>query len=52
MLEYLSQMDKTRVKKMFLVHGEAEQQVEFKKTLEANGFKNVFIPKRGDVFEL
>ena len=52
MLEYLSQMDKARVKKMFLVHGEAEQQTEFKKTLEANGFKNVFIPKRGDVFEL
>lgn len=52
MLEYLSQMDKTRVKKMFLVHGEAEQQIEFKKTLEANGFNNVFIPKRGDVFEL
>lgn len=52
MLEYLSQMDKSKVKKMFLVHGEAEQQLQFKKTLEENGFKNVYIPKRGDVFEL
>lgn len=51
MLEYLSRMDKQRIKKMFLVHGEPAQQIQFKKTLEENGFKNIYIPKRGDVFE-
>ncbi len=51
-LEYLKQFDKGRIKKLFLVHGESPQQENLKMILDANGFKNIEIPARGDVFEL
>jgi metallo-beta-lactamase family protein len=50
LLTYLNKFDKKKLKKLFLVHGEQEQQGIFEKKLRENGFKNIFIPKRGDVF--
>lgn len=40
------------LKKIFLVHGELDQQEPLKKALEANGKEDVSIPKIGDSFEL
>ncbi len=50
LLRYINKFDKKKLKKLFLVHGEAEQQGIFEQKLRENGFKNIFIPKRGDVF--
>ncbi len=47
LLEYSSRFDKQKMKKIFLVHGETEQQQAYKLKLEETGFKNVFIPSRG-----
>lgn len=51
-LDYLKQFDKNRIKKLFLVHGESPQQENLKMILDANGFKNIEIPARGNEFEL
>lgn len=52
LLTYLNKFDKSKLKKLFLVHGEPEQQTIFEQKLRENGFKNIFIPKRGDVFTI
>jgi metallo-beta-lactamase family protein len=44
MLAFLSCQTASRVKKVFLVHGEYETQVAFKLKLEKAGFENVHIP--------
>jgi metallo-beta-lactamase family protein len=44
MLAFLSCQTASRVKKVFLVHGEYETQVAFKLKLEKAGFQNVHIP--------
>jgi metallo-beta-lactamase family protein len=49
---YLNKFDKKKLKKLFLVHGEPEQQGILMEKLQANGFKNISIPKRGDVFKI
>lgn len=46
-LDYIKQFDKERLKKIFLVHGEAPQQENLKIILNSNGFKNIVIPERG-----
>ncbi len=50
LFNYCNFMDKDRIQKLFLVHGEFEQQEIFKKRLSGNGFKNVIIPEKGDSF--
>lgn len=40
------------VKKIFLIHGEAEVMEDFKKTLEWSGHQNVMIPEWGQTFDL
>jgi metallo-beta-lactamase family protein len=44
MIRYISCQDKKKLKKIFLVHGEEETQMNFRETLHKNGFKNVEIP--------
>lgn len=50
LLEYCNNFDKSRLQKIFLVHGEFDQQVKFMGRLNEAGFKNVYIPERGDAF--
>jgi metallo-beta-lactamase family protein len=45
MLHFLSCQDKRKVKKIFLVHGEYETQVDWRETLLRNGFNHVEIPE-------
>jgi metallo-beta-lactamase family protein len=52
MIGLLKCQDPHKVKKLFLVHGEIETQTEFKKKLEAEGFKNILIPAQGEGVEL
>ncbi len=52
MVQFLQCQDIARVQKTFLVHGEYETQLSYKKTLENTGFKQVEIPGPGEVFEL
>lgn len=51
MLEYIGNQ-KNSAKKVFLVHGEYDTQLEFKKYLNANGFDQVEIPDAGQEFEV
>jgi len=50
--KYLDQFDKSRMRKIFLVHGEEEQQEQFKIKLESIGFNDVEIPSKGEVYSL
>jgi len=52
MLDYFEQYDKERIQKVFLVHGDYESQLAFSEKLKANGFENIEIPERGNVFEI
>ena len=52
MLQYISCQKKSKLKKIFVVHGEAETQVHFKETLQKEGYKDVYIPTRLDAVEL
>ncbi|MCC6549304.1 MAG: MBL fold metallo-hydrolase [Ignavibacteriaceae bacterium] len=52
LLEYCNGLDKTRLKKVFLVHGDYDQQVKMSDRLKQNGFQSVEIPGRGQEFIL
>lgn len=53
MIDYLSNLDSSRMKGVFLVHGDLDQQEKFKVRLNNElHFKNVFTPAKGDTFEL
>ena len=49
LVEYTSAFDKSKMKQIFLVHGEIDQQEIYKAHLESIGFKNIAIHKRGYV---
>ncbi|MDR0789464.1 MAG: MBL fold metallo-hydrolase [Bacteroidales bacterium] len=48
MLKWLSCQDKSKVKKIFLVHGEEKTQVKFAQTLKDNGYNDIIIPQKAD----
>lgn len=45
---WLSCQDKTRIQKLFLVHGDYDEQKDFKTWLQKRGFPDVDIPERHD----
>ena len=52
MIRYISCQNKKKLKKIFLVHGEEETQVNFRDTLNKNGFKEVEIPSFREAYTL
>jgi metallo-beta-lactamase family protein len=50
--QYLSCQDQSEVKRVFIVHGEPEVQVEFKRRLLRKGFKDIEIPELHQEFGL
>ncbi len=53
MLRFLSfKQDKTKVKKVFLVHGEYDVQEKYATYLNENGFKDIYIPELKEEIEL
>jgi metallo-beta-lactamase family protein len=52
MLEWLKLVDTSRLKGIFLVHGEKKSQAFLQKYLKENGFPNVEVVKYGKTYEL
>lgn len=52
MIVYLSCQNKKQLKKIFLVHGEEDVMLDYKKILEDNRFENIVIPEVAQEFEL
>jgi metallo-beta-lactamase family protein len=52
LLHFLSCQDKSKIKKMFLVHGELPVQTIFKEKLIAEGYHDIEIPSRHQSFDL
>ena len=51
-LEWLNTIDTSRLKKIFLVHGEKTGQEHMKQFLEDNGYEHVEIVKYGETYDL
>ena len=52
LIRFLSCQDKSKIKKLFLVHGDIDAKVSFKEKLMTEGFKEVIIPNKTEVFIL
>lgn len=52
MIHHLSCQDASKVKKLFLVHGEIDNQLVFKNRLKNVGFNEIYIPVQGEGFSL
>lgn len=52
MLEWLNKIDTSKLRKIFLVHGEKEAQKHLSDYLKSNGFKNIQIVKEGEIYKL
>jgi metallo-beta-lactamase family protein len=52
MINFIRCQDPSKMKKIFLVHGEYEAQKFYKTQLEAAGFHDIEIPEAGNEFEL
>lgn len=51
-VDWLNELDTSRLKKIFLVHGEKDAQEYLKNHLAKNGYKDVEIVKYGEVYNL
>jgi metallo-beta-lactamase family protein len=52
MMVYLSCQDKKKIRKIFLVHGEEQTIISYKKNLEQNLFENIEIAEPGMIYEI
>ena len=52
MINYIGCQEKSKLKKIFLVHGEEQTQLNFKQTLNETGWKRVEIPEFRQEVEL
>ena len=52
LLRFLGCQDKTKIKNIFLVHGEEQTQINFSNTLNENGYQKVYIPSKGETVTL
>ena len=50
--DYCNNLEKKKLKNIFLVHGDYDQQQKFSDRLKSIGFEKISIPSRGDVFEI
>jgi metallo-beta-lactamase family protein len=52
LIRFLSCQDPSKVKSIFLVHGEEQAKAIFKTHLQSIGFKNTVIPSAGELFDI
>ncbi len=52
LLNFLDNLNRQKLKKLFLVHGVFEAQLALKKGLEKNGFQFISMPEMGEIKEL
>jgi metallo-beta-lactamase family protein len=48
LLDYFDKFDRDRMKSVYLVHGEIDQQEALKEGLTGKGFRNILIPEKGE----
>lgn len=52
LISYCADFNQEKLKMIFLVHGDEDQQEKFKTRLNKIGFKNIMIPSKGDIFTI
>jgi metallo-beta-lactamase family protein len=52
LINFVKSQSKERLKKVFLVHGEYESMIQFKKSLEEEGYSGIEMPKKGETYQL
>jgi len=52
MIQFLSCQDKSALEKVFLVHGDYKTQTNYAESLRNEGYKNIFIPAKGEVIQI
>ncbi|HEV7349839.1 MBL fold metallo-hydrolase [Telluribacter sp.] len=52
LLGFVNSQDASRLKKVFLVHGEHQSMINFQENLQSKGYNDVLIPERGQTFDL
>lgn len=52
LINFVASQPKEQLKKIFLVHGEYQTMLDFKQTLQTEGFNNIEIPNLGESYEL
>jgi metallo-beta-lactamase family protein len=52
LIRFLSCQDKTKIKKLFLIHGDPDAKISFKDKLVEEGYKDVVIPNKNETFIL
>ena len=52
LISFLNCQDKGALGKTFIVHGEYETQKKYVASLQAEGYKNIEIPAKGQEFDL
>lgn len=52
LMKFLSCQDKNKLKKLFLVHGDIEAKLSFKEKLHVEGYKDIVIPNKHEIFHL
>lgn len=48
LIKFLECQDKSKIQKIFLVHGEEQTQINFSNTLKEHGFDRVYIPSKNE----
>ena len=52
LVAFVSHLDPERLKRIFLVHGDADRQLRLRDAFEAAGYPGAYGPERGESFEL
>lgn len=52
LVNFTKQFDKTRLRNIFLVHGDPDEQTALTQSLSALGYKNITAPRKGDTFQV
>jgi metallo-beta-lactamase family protein len=52
LLTFVKQQNPTKIKKIFLSHGEETSMLEFSSILNGLGYADVILPQKEDTFEL
>lgn len=52
LIDYISSIENSKSKKVFLVHGESQSMKDFQKLLQEKGYSDVEMPERGMTYDL
>ena len=52
LMEYFNALNRSRLQKVFIVHGEQDQSESLARTIQENGFENAIVPELGEKIEI